>query len=172
MQQEEEPHSEFEKTYSAFVDDLEKLFNQVIELQKSSITSILNLSAGSLVATITLIQVFGQDYSVGVFLLPTSWLFFCIAIISCLLHLINRSDYLNIIMFFKTYRKTAIEAVSKHDVNLTDEDKIRIVVDISKIHLEKDPELKFLNYSVITAFISFVLGLICLGMFASLNLPW
>lgn len=164
--------STFSETYKIFLQTLEVVLEQFIKSRDTIIKNLLNLSAGSLVATITLLQVFGKEFSNGLFLLPLSWFLFGCTIVACFIHIGSSQNYWFLLESFRWYESTAKEAVSEIEIDATEWQKVKVAISVLQEKLEDDSRYTSLRNSIATALFTFIGGLACLGIFATLNLPW
>jgi hypothetical protein len=105
-------------------------------------------------------------------LLATSWIFFGIAVLACLVHVATFTGFEAIMLRFRLPSPDARALVSILE-RLSSKDTVaRVVIAQAEVYAKEDEQLRYAAIALIVAYACFLLGLVTLGTFAVRNLPW
>ena len=176
MQNSIDPEAGSEKTtaFRETYDKLSRTVEQYLEFAQSTrqafIRLLLTLSAGSLVASISLLRFTVNAETAWIALLPISWVFLGISVLICLLHFASNYSYVWMLGLSRFFIDDAKES-TKESV-LADRVKAAEAFNDKIKDMKDDSDLKWDWRLSVSALISFFLGLLTLVVFATKNLPW
>ena len=158
----------FREAYNEAVRTIERYFEFAQSTRQAFIRLLLTLSAGSLVASISLLRFTDNAETAWLALLPISWGFLGISVVTCLLHFASNHSY---VWLFRSARLLDDAKESTKELGFSDRLEAAEAL-LDHIQQVDDGGLKWDMYQSVIALTSFSLGLLTLIVFATKNLPW
>jgi len=163
---------------SRIIDAVEAITASMLQGRQTATRTILTLGAGSLVATITVLQIIGTTGARSLWLLPVSWGLHLICIFFCLGYLqrfVGHQPAMTVLRILgEDAAQTLSETIEEMGVDVHPD---VLAVKCMSLLLKKnearlDELLEVGSNWFLLAHLFFYCGLIALMVFASLNLPW